>query len=166
MQGRKWIVPALVLSFLPAAVCARPDAITAQEAQRIAIDNAGVPAAEVFNVKVESDKEGGEPVFAVEFETRYGDFDFAVSRNSGRVVDADCEIDEEWVRRQPAADNPEQLVRKEVVRRVRGAQTQNIQLRPEGSRWEGVLFHAGYKYEFEADRRTGILLDWTVDRRR
>ncbi len=145
---------------------AGPDAVTEQEASRIAIDNAGVPASEVFNLKATPGKEGGVPVYKVEFETRYGDFDYAVSRRSGRIVDADSEIDDEWVRRQSGAPDARSKVIREVVRRVPGARAQNVQLKSSGGRWEGVLFTAGQKVEFEADQRTGIIFDWNVDRRR
>ena len=94
-----------------------------------------------------------------------GDFDVAVSRRTGTVVDADCEIREEWVRRQKALPNAEESVKREAARRVPGARPGDVRLRREGDRWEGVLRHDGFKAEFEADRRTGILHDWNLERR-
>lgn len=68
-----------------------------EEALRIALAHAAVARRDVRNLKVERGEENGVPVYKVEFETAFGDFDVAVSRRSGDVVDADCEIREEWV---------------------------------------------------------------------
>ena len=142
------------------------DAIDREHAVRIALENAGVPRHDVMNLKAQREEEGSLPVYSVEFETEYGDFDFCISRRDGSVVDADCEVDEEWIRRQHAVENSEKIVRDEVLRRVPRAKAADIRLKKEGHRYEGVLWHDGLKYEFEADTRTGIISDWNADMRR
>ncbi len=140
--------------------------LSAREAAAIAMKNAGVAAEDIFNLKTEHDEENGIAVYAVEFETKYGDYDFCVARRNGRIIDADCEVREEWIRRQPAARDSENAVRLEVVRRVPGASSSQVLLRRQKDRWEGLLRHDGFKYEFEADRRTGIISDWNAEMRR
>lgn len=77
---------------------AAPAEVDREEALRIALGHVGVARRDVRNLKIERGEENGVPVYKVEFETAFGDFDVAVSRRSGDVVDADCEIREEWVR--------------------------------------------------------------------
>ena len=140
---------------------AAPAEVDREEALRIALGYVGVARRDVRNLKIERGEENGVPVYKVEFETAFGDFDVAVSRRSGDVVDADCEIREEWVRRQRAVPN----VRREAARRIPGARPEDVRLSRAGERWEGVLRKNGCKAEFEADRRTGILHDWNLERR-
>lgn len=144
---------------------AAPAEVDREEALRIALGYVGVARRDVRNLKIERGEEGGVPAWKVEFETAVGDFDVAVSRRTGTVVDVDCEIREEWVRRQKAVPNAEESVKREAARRVPGARPGDVRLRREGDRWEGVLRHDGFKAEFEADRRTGILFDWNLEKR-
>lgn len=96
-------------------------AVSREAALEAAIENAGIPKRDIFNLKVEPDEESGVAVYSIEFETEYGDFDFCVARSDGRIIDADAEVDEAWIRRQPDIRNAEEAIRKEVVRRVPGA---------------------------------------------
>ena len=136
-------LPALLKA--PLLFAAAPG-IGREEALALALEHADVSRRDVRNLKIE-------------------DFDVAVARWDGRVVDADIELREEWVRRQRPAADPEGAARREAARRVPGARPEDVRLRREGSRWEGVLRHEGFKAEFEADRRTGILFDWNLERR-
>lgn len=155
-------LPALLKA--PLLFAAAPG-IGREEALALALEHADVSRRDVRNLKIERGEESGVPVYKVEFETVFGDFDVAVARRDGRVVDADIELREEWVRRQRPAADPEGAARREAARRVPGARPEDVRLRRKGSRWEGVLRHEGFKAEFEADRRTGILFDWNLEKR-
>lgn len=48
-------------------------------------------------MKVERDRENDIPVFHVEFETEYGDYDFEIAVAGGKIIGADYEVDEEWL---------------------------------------------------------------------
>ena len=54
---------------------------------------------------------------------------------------------------------------KEISRRVPGFEVKALRLRSEGSRWEGEFWVNSMKYEFEADKRTGIISDWNAEQR-
>ena len=157
------------LSLLPAlpasAGASEPPELDRAAAEAAALRYAGVPRADLRRLKADADEEAGIPVYSFEFETDWGDYDVAVDRRTGRIVDADIEIREEWVRRQKAVPNAEESVKREAARRVPGARPGDVRLRREGDRWEGVLRHDGFKAEFEADRRTGILFDWNLEKR-
>lgn len=168
MTDRRTVAKLLaVLPFLGRAPVsfADPAKVDREEALRIALAYAGVARRDVRSRKIERGEESGVPVWKAEFETDFGDFDVAVSRRTGTVVDADIELLEEWVRRQRPAAAPEAAARKEAARRAPGARPEDVRLRREGNRWEGVLRHEGFKAEFEADRRTGILFDWNLEKR-
>ena len=86
------------------AVPAQCAEIGREQAFAIALKNAGVPERDAYNVEIKSDRENGIAIFKVEFETRYGDYEFEVARESGRIIGADYEVDDDWLRtlgRQP-----------------------------------------------------------------
>ena len=80
------------------AVPAQCAEIGREQAFAIALKNAGVPERDAYNVEIKSDRENGIAIFKVEFETRYGDYEFEVARESGRIIGADYEVDDDWLR--------------------------------------------------------------------
>ena len=162
--------PALLATLLAIAVNgALADsalAISKEDALGIALENARVPRAHAHNIGIEADEEGGEPVWSVEFDTHYGNYDFSVSRGNGRILDADYEVDDEWVQAKPSRLVTSSTVREIVQGRVPGARASDIRVVREDESFEGHLFHHDIKYEFEVDARTGIITDWNADLRR
>ena len=71
--------------------------ISREEVLAIALDNAGVPEGDAYNIKNETDRDHGIPIYDIEFETEYGDYDFEIAIDGGRIVGADYEVDEEWL---------------------------------------------------------------------
>ena len=60
--------------------------ISREEALAIALDNADVPEGDAYNIKNETDSDNGIPLYDIEFETDYGDYDFEVAIADGRIV--------------------------------------------------------------------------------
>ena len=60
-------------------------AVSEEDALGIALENARVPRVDAHNIRIQADEEGGEPVWSVEFDTHYGNYDFSVSRGNGRI---------------------------------------------------------------------------------
>ena len=133
----------------------------------IALENAGVDEQDIYNVKVEQDRDNGIPIYDIEFETDYGDYDFEVAVADGRIVGADYEVDEEWLDTLGGSPVDQDGVRQLVAAKVPGASAQDVQVREEGGdgrgRYEGELYHDSMKYEFEVDPRTGRIFDWAAD---
>ena len=133
----------------------------------IALENAGVDEQDIYNVKVEQDVDNGIPIYDIEFETDYGDYDFEVAVADGRIVGADYEVDEEWLDTLGGSPVDQDGVRQLVAAKVPGASAQDVQVREEGGdgrgRYEGELYHDSMKYEFEVDPRTGRIFDWAAD---
>ena len=122
---------------------------------------------DIYNVKVEQDGDNGIPIYDIEFETDYGDYDFEVAVADGRIVGADYEVDEEWLDTLGGSPVDQDGVRQLVAAKVPGASAQDVQVREEGGdgrgRYEGELYHDSMKYEFEVDPRTGRIFDWVAD---
>lgn len=140
-----------------------------QEALAIALDNAGVPSSDASHVKIERDRDNGIPLYDIEFETGYGDYDFQVAMDGGAIVGADYEVDEEHLAALP--ENPISLEQAAalVQEKVPGSSASDVRLWEEGddgrTRYEGDLLYGGIKYEFEIDPRTGRIFDWNADLR-
>ena len=135
----------------------------------LALEDAGVPEEDASRIQVERGRESGIPVFQVEFETAYGDYDCSVAVSDGKIVDADYEVEEEQL--DPLGGCPVTLeeAKAAVQDRVPGADAGDIRMWEESEdgrgRFEGELFHDSMKYEFEIDPQTGIILDWSADLR-
>lgn len=145
------------------------DEIGREQALAIALKNADVPEKDAYNVKIERDEEKGIRVYKIEFETRYGDYDFEVAREGGRIIGADYEVDEKWLSTLGGSPVNADEAKRIVQKKVRGSHFKDIHIRREGgghdARYEGELFHEGIKYEFEIDPRTGRIFDWNADLR-
>lgn len=143
--------------------------ISREEALAIALENAGVLEGDAYNVKNETDSDNGIPLYDIEFETDYGDYDFEVAMADGRIVGADYEVDEEWL--DALGGNPvtAEEAASIVAGKIPGASAADVSVREESGdgrgRYEGELFLDGMKYEFEIDPQTGRIFDWTADLR-
>lgn len=143
--------------------------ISRDEALAIALANASVPEADAYNVKVERDGDNGIPLWDIEFETEYGDYDFEVALSGGRIVGADYEVDDEWLDRLGGSPVTADEAKAILQSKAPGVEAGDIALREEHSdgrlRYEGEACGGGMKYEFELDAATGVIYDWNADLR-
>ena len=143
--------------------------ISREEALAIALANAGVPEGDAYNVKTETDSDNGIPLYDIEFETDYGDYDFEVAMADGRIVGADYEVDEEWLDALGGSPITAEEAASIVAGKIPGASAADVDIWEESGdgrgRYEGELFLDGMKYEFEIDPQTGRIFDWTADLR-
>ena len=155
---------------LPAESTSHPAGeISAEDALSIALDNADVPKADAYNIKNERDGDNGIPIYDIEFETDYGDYDFEVAIADGRIVGADYEVDEEWLDAFGGSAVSLEDARALVSEKVPGSNAGDVQIWEESEdgrgRYGGELFFNGMKYEFEIDPRMGRIYDWNADLR-
>lgn len=146
-----------------------PGETSREEALAIALNNAGVPEADAYNIKNERDGDNGIPIYDIEFETNYGDYDFQVAIADGRIVGADYEVDEEWLDTLGGDPVSREEAAAIVAGKVSGSSSADVDIWEESGdgrgRYEGELFFDGMKYEFEIDPQTGIIFDWNADLR-
>ena len=133
----------------------------------LAMENAGVPEKDAYNMRVERDRENDIPIFQVEFETEHGNYDFEIAITGGKIIGADNEVDEEWLDRLGGSPVAPEEAKQVVQSRAPASSTENIRMWEESDdgrgRFEGELYHDGIKYEFEIDPKTGIIFDWNAD---
>ena len=79
------------------AVSGEQSEISPETALTTALNNAGVPETDAYHIQIETDGDNGIPIYDIEFETDYGDYDFEVDIETGSIVGADYEVDEEWL---------------------------------------------------------------------
>lgn len=143
--------------------------ISREEALAIALDNAGVPEDDAYNIKNEKDSDNGIPLYDIEFETDYGDYDFEVAIADGRIVGGDYEVDEEWLDTLGGSPVTVEEAAVIIAGKVPGADAADVSVREESEdgrdRYEGELFFEDMKYEFEIDPQTGKIFDWNADLR-
>lgn len=135
----------------------------------LAMENAGVPEKDAYNMKVERDRENDIPIFQVEFETEHGNYDFEIAITGGKIIGADNEVDEEWLDRLGGSPVAPEEAKQVVQSRTPASSTENIRMWEESDdgrgRFKGELYHDGIKYEFEINPATGIIFGWNADLR-
>ena len=144
-------------------------AVSREAALAVALENAGVSAADAYNIRTERDEESGIPVYDIEFETDYGDYDFQVARSDSQIVGADYEVDEEWLDTLGGTPVTAEEAGDLVLEKIPGAEKEDVRIWEEQEdgrgRYEGEAFSGGLKYEFEIDPQTGRIYDWNADLR-
>ena len=125
-----------------------------------------MPEGDAYNVKNETDSDNGIPLFDIEFETDYGDYDFEVAIADGRIVGADYEVDEEWLDTLGGSPVTVEGAAVIVAGKVPGADAADVSVQEESEdgrdRFEGVLFFGDMKYVFEIEPQTGKIFDWNA----
>ena len=143
--------------------------ISREGALTIALDNAGVLEGDAYNIKNETDRDHGIPIYDIEFETEYGDYDFEIAIDGGRIVGADYEVDEEWLNTLSGSPVSMEEATEIVAGKVPGSSAADVTIWEESGdgrgRYEGKLFFDGMKFEFEIDPQTGRIFDWNADLR-
>ena len=143
--------------------------VSRERALAIALENAGVPEDDAYNIKNETDSDNGIPLYDIEFETDYGDYDFQVAMADGRIVGADYEVNEEWLDTLGGSPVTLEEAAGIVADKIPGAGAAEVSIWEESGdgrgRYEGELFFDGMKYEFEMDPQTGRIFDWNADLR-
>ena len=143
--------------------------ISREGALTIALDNAGVLEGDAYNIKNETDRDHSIPIYDIEFETEYGDYDFEIAIDGGRIVGADYEVDEEWLNTLSGSPVSMEEATEIVAGKVPGSSAADVTIWEESEdgrgRYEGELFFDGMKFEFEIDPQTGRIFDWNADLR-
>ena len=133
----------------------------------IALDDASVPQDNAYNIKIEKNEDGNIPIYDVEFETNYGDYDYEIAIEDGSIVGADYEVDENWFDRLGGSSVTIDEARQIVHEKVSKAPVDTIEIWEKSSSgrdyYEGRLLFNNIKYEFEIDSATGIIYDWNAD---
>ena len=137
-------------------------------AQKIALEHAGVKAADATITKSKLDYEDGHQVYDIEWYAGGAKYDYEIATDTGEIISSAYE------EKTMGADSRNVTVReadakKTALDRVSGATDKNLYEwkldyddgRPE---YEGKIIYGGTEYEFTIDAATGSVMEWDAEK--
>ena len=139
--------------------------IGAEKAKSIALEHAGVAAADTVFINVELDYDDGMRVYDVEFFSGNKEYDYKIDAASGAILGFDFDV--EWYTvSSKASDYIGEAKAKQIVEQAAGTTGvyTEFKLEVDDGRvlYEGEMRSGWMEYEFEIDAVTGAILDWAV----
>lgn len=137
-------------------------------AQKIALEHAGVKAADATITKSKLDYEDGRQVYDIEWYAGGAKYDYEIAADTGEIISSAYE------EKTMGADSRNVTVseadaKKTALDRVSGATDRDIYEwkldyddgRPE---YEGKIIYGGTEYEFTIDAATGSVMEWDAEK--
>ena len=137
-------------------------------AQKIALEHAGVKAADATITKSKLDYEDGRQVYDIEWYAGGAKYDYEIAADTGEIISSAYE------EKTMGADSKSVTVseadaKKTALDRVSGATDKDIYEwkldyddgRPE---YEGKIIYGGTEYEFTIDAATGSVMEWDAEK--
>ena len=137
-------------------------------AQKIALEHAGVKAADATITKSKLDYEDGRQVYDIEWYAGGAKYDYEIAVDTGEIISSGYEG------KTAGADSnnvtvSEAAAKKTALDRVSGATDKDIYEwkldyddgRPE---YEGKIIYGGTEYEFTIDAATGSVMEWDAEK--
>lgn len=145
------------------------------KAKEIALNHAGVKAADATVTKSKLDYEDGRQVYEIEFyvsgSSGYTEYDYEIEAATGKIVS--CDHDAESYAPPAQSTNSgvkvtEATAKKTALSRVSGATEKDIyewKLDYDDGRteYEGKIIYGGMEYEFTINAATGAVTEWDVE---
>ena len=137
-------------------------------AQKIALEHAGVKAADATITKSKLDYEDGRQVYDIEWYAGGAKYDYEIATDTGEIISSAYE------EKTMGADSRNVTVseadaKKTALDRVSGATDKDLYEwkldyddgRPE---YEGKIIYGGTEYEFTIDASTGSVMEWDAEK--
>ena len=137
-------------------------------AQKIALEHAGVKAADATITKSKLDYEDGRQVYDIEWYAGGAKYDYEIATDTGEIISSAYE------EKTMGADSKNITVseadaKKTALDRVSGATDKDLYEwkldyddgRPE---YEGKIIYGGTEYEFTIDAATGSVMEWDAEK--
>ncbi len=109
----------------------------------------------------------GVPVYEIDFDMDYGEYDYKITVADGTVWDVDYEAYDYAVRQSPSNPVTMEDAKGLAASKVPGASAGDIRIweeRDDGFlTFEGEFYFDNAKHEFEIDSSTGKILKWDAD---
>ena len=174
MKRRMFLGCMAVLAAAAVAGCgAGGNDIGSDEAQRIALEDAGTTEDEVTRLRVSQDSDDGRKVYEIQFSLDVTDYEYEIQASDGTILSSDREETgtaqgntqtDDGAQNSQNTQNTQQVALSEAdaralaLERVPGAGEQDV-------RMELDYDDGQYKYDFEIDANTGTFLEWSEERR-
>mgnify|MGYP000526519269 CR=1 FL=1 len=139
-----------------------------ETAQKIALEHAGVKAADATITKSKLDYEDGRQVYDIEWYAGGAKYDYEIATDTGEIISSAYE------EKTMGADSRNVTVseadaKKTALDRVSGATDKDLYEwkldyddgRPE---YEGKIIYGGTEYEFTIDASTGSVMEWDAEK--
>ena len=150
-----------------------------------ALQDAGVTKEEATRLKTSKDRDDGRMIYEIQFDANGTEYDYEIAAEDGTILTADTES----VASNTAAQNGQQnntqnnqsqsaganvAVSQEqamqtALERVPGATESDVRMELDNDdgqyKYEGDIIYDQREYEFEIDANTGIILEWSEERR-
>ena len=150
-----------------------------------ALQDAGVTKEEATRLKTSKDRDDGRMIYEIQFDANGTEYDYEIAAEDGTILTADTES----VASNTAAQNGQQnntqnnqsqsaganvAVSQEqamqtALERVSGATESDIRMELDNDdgqyKYEGDIIYDQREYEFEIDANTGVILEWSEERR-
>ena len=137
-------------------------------AQKIALEHAGVKAADATITKSKLDYEDGRQVYDIEWYAGGAKYDYEIAADTGEIISSAYE------EKTMGADSRNVTVceadaKKTALDRVSGATDKNLyewKLDYEDGHpeYEGKIIYGGTEYEFTIDAATGSVMEWDAEK--
>ena len=137
------------------------------EAQKIALEHAGVKAADATITKSKLDYEDGRQVYDIEWYAGGAKYDYEIAVDTGEIISSAYEEKTVGANSNNVTVS-EADAKKTAIDRVSGATDKDIYEwkldyddgRPE---YEGKIIYGGTEYEFTIDAATGSIIEWDAE---
>lgn len=139
-------------------------------AQKIALEHAGVKAADATITKSKLDYEDGRQVYDIEWYAGGAKYDYEIATDTGEIISSAYE-EKTMGAGSKNVTVSEADAKKTALDRVSGATDKDLYEwkldyddgRPE---YEGKIIYGGTEYEFTIDAATGAVMEWDVEKLR
>lgn len=138
--------------------------ITQQDAELIAVEDAGIQIKDVHNMYTKKENYYGIDIYDVEFIDGQKEYNYNIDVNTGEIIAMDYEIDErDYVN---LVGNPvdEQIVKDLIKKQIAGVTDKNIKIKSEHEddfwQYEAYVEYKGINYEITVDKNTGTFVEW------
>lgn len=136
-------------------------------AQKIALEHAGVKAADATIIKSKLDYEDGHQVYDIEWYAGGAKYDYEIAADTGEIISSAYE-EKTMGANSNNVTVSEADAKKTALDRVSGATDKDIYEwkldyddgRPE---YEGKIIYGGMEYEFTIDAATGSIIEWDAE---
>ena len=160
--------PAQTSAAAPAQNATGTGTVDEAAAQKIALEHAGVKAADATITKSKLDYEDGRQVYDIEWYAGGAKYDYEIATDTGEIISSAYE------EKTMGADSRNVTVseadaKKTALDRVSGATDKNLyewKLDYEDGHpeYEGKIIYGGTEYEFTIDAATGSVMEWDAEK--
>lgn len=144
------------------------DGISHEQAESIALKDAGLTRADVMFIQAKEDWEDGRAIFDVEFYSGNQEYDYEIDKATGDILSHDYDIEGGTMPQGGGKAISIETAKADMLARVSGAGEQNIRIWEDWDdgrvMYEGEIYYNNAEYEFEIDASTGQLVEWSMEK--